>query len=167
VLLAGLLAISFCQVARADFEAGMRHYKAFDQGSAFDEWLPAAKAGHVEAQYWLAQLYYFGKGVKRNYGEAFKWFAKAAASKHPAATYYVGESYRFGYGVKQNNSTAVDWFAKAAVLPDEAAGFFDLDEALYLPQAAIHDLETEYRAITHVQMELIATRIAALNQCFY
>ncbi len=54
-----------------------------------------------------------------------------------------------------------------SLVPEEVAGFFELDQALYLPQAAIRDLDNEYRALTHSQLELIASRIAALNQCFY
>lgn len=54
-----------------------------------------------------------------------------------------------------------------SLVPAEVAGFFDLDQALYLPQAAIRDLDNEYRALTHSQLELIAARVAALNQCFY
>jgi alkylhydroperoxidase family enzyme len=54
-----------------------------------------------------------------------------------------------------------------SLVPEEVAGFFELDQALYLPQAAIRDLDNEYRALTHSQLELIAARVAALNQCFY
>ena len=54
-----------------------------------------------------------------------------------------------------------------SLVPEEVAGFFELDQALYLPQAAIRDLDNEYRALTHSQLELIAARLAALNQCFY
>lgn len=54
-----------------------------------------------------------------------------------------------------------------SLVPAEVAGFFELDQALYLPQAAIRDLDNEYRALTHGQLELIAARVAALNQCFY
>lgn len=54
-----------------------------------------------------------------------------------------------------------------SLVPAEVAGFFELDQALYLPQAAIRDLDNEYRALTHSQFELIAARVSALNQCFY
>ncbi len=54
-----------------------------------------------------------------------------------------------------------------SLVPEEVAGFFELDQALYLPQAAIRDLDNEYRALTHSQFELIAARMAAHNQCFY
>jgi hypothetical protein len=51
--------------------------------------------------------------------------------------------------------------------PDEARGFFDLVAHQYLPGPAMRDFATEYRAITHPQIELIAGRVSALNQCTY
>ena len=54
-----------------------------------------------------------------------------------------------------------------SLVPEEAAGFFDLDDALYLPQAAIRDFSREYRSISHAQMELLAARVSAINQCHY
>ena len=38
---------------------------------------------------------------------------------------------------------------------------------LYLPANDIFDLETDYRAISHAQIELIAGRVSANNQCLY
>lgn len=53
------------------------------------------------------------------------------------------------------------------LVPDEARGFFDLVSAQYLPGGAMRDFSTEYRAITHAQIELLAARVSALNQCTY
>jgi hypothetical protein len=53
------------------------------------------------------------------------------------------------------------------LVPAEVLGFFDLDAAQYLPDAALRDFGREYRAITHAQIELLAARVSALNQCFY
>ena len=54
-----------------------------------------------------------------------------------------------------------------SLVPAEVAGFFDLDDVLYLPQAAIRDFSREYRSISHAQMELLAARVSAINQCHY
>ncbi len=54
-----------------------------------------------------------------------------------------------------------------SLVPEAAAGFFDLDEALYLPQAAIREFDADYRAISHAQMELLAARLSAINGCVY
>ncbi len=54
-----------------------------------------------------------------------------------------------------------------SLVPAEVLGFFDLDTAQYLPDAALRDYGREYRAITHAQIELLAARVSVLNQCFY
>ncbi len=52
-------------------------------------------------------------------------------------------------------------------VPDEQRGFFDLTDAQYLSGPQIRDFGTDYRAITRAQIELIAGRVSALNQCVY
>jgi alkylhydroperoxidase family enzyme len=53
------------------------------------------------------------------------------------------------------------------LVPDEARSFFDLVGHQYLPGPAMRDFGREYRAITHAQIELLAGRISAINQCVY
>jgi hypothetical protein len=53
------------------------------------------------------------------------------------------------------------------LVPDEARSFFDLVAHQYLPGPAMRDFSNEYRAITHAQIELVAGRVSALNQCTY
>lgn len=53
------------------------------------------------------------------------------------------------------------------LVPDEARSFFDLSSYQYLAGPAMRDFGTEYRAITHAQIEFLAARISALNQCLY
>ena len=52
-------------------------------------------------------------------------------------------------------------------VPDEKRGFFELVDAQYLSGDKIRDFATEHRAITRPQIELIAGRVSALNQCVY
>ena len=54
-----------------------------------------------------------------------------------------------------------------SLVPEEAEGFFDLVTRQYLPGAAMRDFTREYRAISHAQIELLAARVSALNQCLY
>ena len=53
------------------------------------------------------------------------------------------------------------------LVPNEARSFFDLVAHQYLTGPAMRDFANEYRAITHAQIELIAGRVSALNQCTY
>ena len=53
------------------------------------------------------------------------------------------------------------------LVPQEVFNFFDLDVELYLKDSEICDFDTEYRALTHAQIELLAGRVSALNGCYY
>jgi len=54
-----------------------------------------------------------------------------------------------------------------SLVPAEVDGFFDLDDAMYLPDALLRDFGNEHRALTHAQIELLAARMSALNRCTY
>lgn len=54
-----------------------------------------------------------------------------------------------------------------SLVPAEARGFFDLVETQYLQRHQMRDFAHEFRAIDHAQIELIAGRISAINQCVY
>jgi hypothetical protein len=54
-----------------------------------------------------------------------------------------------------------------SLVPAEVKSFFDLCEHQYLGALEMRDFGREFRAITHAQIELLAGRVSALNQCFY
>ena len=54
-----------------------------------------------------------------------------------------------------------------SLVPHSMMQFWDLFEAMYLPQDAMRDFGREYRAITHAQIEMLAARVAVRNQCVY
>lgn len=54
-----------------------------------------------------------------------------------------------------------------SLVPQEVLNFFDLDVELYLKDHEIRDFSREYRALSHVQIELLAGRVSSLNGCYY
>ncbi|NQU69291.1 MAG: hypothetical protein HQ514_02010 [Rhodospirillales bacterium] len=54
-----------------------------------------------------------------------------------------------------------------SLVPDACRSFFDLVEAQYLAGHEMRDFDNEFRAISHAQIEFIAGRVSALNQCVY
>lgn len=52
-------------------------------------------------------------------------------------------------------------------VPATARNFWDMANTLYMNGMQMRDFDTEYRAITHAQIELVAGRVSALNQCVY
>ncbi len=54
-----------------------------------------------------------------------------------------------------------------SLVPDTAIHWWDMLETMYQTSAMMRDFGHEYRAISHAQIELLAARVAALNQCLY
>ena len=54
-----------------------------------------------------------------------------------------------------------------SLVPEAMMQFWDMFETMYLPQDAMRDFGREYRAIGHAQIEMLAARVAVLNQCVY
>lgn len=52
-------------------------------------------------------------------------------------------------------------------VPDTARDFWAMANVLYLTGEQMRDFDTEYRAISHAQIELVAGRVSAINQCVY
>ena len=63
--------------------------------------------------------------------------------------------------------TVAHIYQAMSLVPTEVTGFFDLVVAQYLPPQAMRDFEHEFRAINHAQIELVAGRVSAINQCVY
>jgi alkylhydroperoxidase family enzyme len=54
-----------------------------------------------------------------------------------------------------------------SLVPREVFNFFDLDVELYLKDHEIRDFDSEFRALSHAQIELMAGRASAINGCYY
>ena len=54
-----------------------------------------------------------------------------------------------------------------SLVPDEVRAFFKLLAAQYMAVGKVVDVDTNDRAISRAQIELIASKVSALNQCFY
>lgn len=75
--------------------------------------------GNAQAQYLLAQAYYYGDvGLKEDESLALQWFKAAAENGHPKAQMLMGNLYYYGALVKQDYPTALHWYEKAANAQD-------------------------------------------------
>lgn len=54
-----------------------------------------------------------------------------------------------------------------SLVPESMIHWWDMFETMYLPGPAMRDFAREYRAISHAQIEMLAARVSALNQCVY
>jgi hypothetical protein len=54
-----------------------------------------------------------------------------------------------------------------SLVPDEVRTLADLSAAHYLPNHRVRDPAAQQGSLSRPQIELIAGRVSALNQCFY
>ncbi len=54
-----------------------------------------------------------------------------------------------------------------SLVPEAMIHWWDLLETMYQTSRQMRDFGTEYRAISHAQIELLAARVAVLNRCEY
>eukprot|EP00984_Skeletonema_dohrnii_P034059 scaffold32901_cov157-Skeletonema_dohrnii-CCMP3373.AAC.2 len=94
---------------------GILQYNKGDYGSAFEYYTRAAELGDVDAQYELARLYQFGKGVEKDEGKEIHHLEEAAIGGHPSARRTLG-LIEWDNG---NTERAVKHFIIAAKLGDD------------------------------------------------
>ena len=82
------------------------------------------------------------------------WLEPADLSEAESGLYPAGRS-------------AANIMKAMSLVPDEVRSFFDIVSHQYQPPLAMRDFSREYRAISHAQIELLAARVSALNQCLY
>ncbi|CCQ75028.1 tetratricopeptide repeat protein [Magnetospira sp. QH-2] len=93
--------------AQADFAAGMGAYEAGDFVAAREAWHPLAEAGDPRAQYWMGDLYRFGKGVMQDFKAAMGWY-KQAARQTEDGDMLRRAAYALGYMVEDGSGTPKD-----------------------------------------------------------
>lgn len=85
----------------------------------------SAEQGEAQAQYYLAAMYSFGKGIPNDYKQSTKWYLRAAVQGHAEAQYNLGASYASGIGVPKDLVEAHHWISLSA-----EQGFKPAEDAL-------------------------------------
>ena len=87
-------------------------------------------------------------------GAWVRWLEPADLSDQEAEIYPAGRP-------------AANIMKAMSLVPDEVKSFFDIVSHQYQGPLEMRDFSREYRAICHAQIELLAARVSALNQCLY
>lgn len=117
---AALVVGAFSQ-AFADFSEGVFAHKRGDYVTAYNEFLPLARAGVADAQFFLGSMYSKGEGVTRDFAEAVNWWRKAAEQGNTPSQHLLGTFYANGQGVQQDHARAMKWWREAAKQGDAGA----------------------------------------------
>lgn len=135
ILLAGFIVASVAAaffggryVERGRFNAtsarlavGVEALQSGEDGAALSTLTPLADAGNPKAQYWLADMYEHGLGVKTDMTAAIAWLDKSAGHGFVPAEQRLGELYLYGDETLQDFSRARTWLQQAALAGDGAA----------------------------------------------
>jgi hypothetical protein len=70
-------------------------------------------------------------------------------------------------GIYPAGRPAANIMKAMSLVPDEVNSFFEIVSHQYQGPLEMRDFSREYRAISHAQIELLAARVSALNQCLY
>ena len=100
---------------------GYQSYLKGDYDAAYEEWLPLAELGDIEAQFNLGVMYDEGAGVDKDLAVAADWYLKAADQGFVDAQSNLGMMYLHGHGVPCDYKKASTWFRKAASQGDQEA----------------------------------------------
>lgn len=105
-----LLLLSGPGLAQADLLAGIEAYELRDKTRAEKLLRPLAEAGSPVAQFYMAEIYRFGKPLY-----AAEWYRKAAEQGHAQAQLRVGDYYSDGEaGLPKDKVQSAYWYRKAA-----------------------------------------------------
>jgi hypothetical protein len=66
--------------------------------------------GDATSQASLAEAYYYGQGVRKNYGSSFNWSKRAADQCNPMGQYRLGTLLQQGKGCQKNKQRATELF---------------------------------------------------------
>ena len=119
----GVFLSGICLTAAADFNAGVRYYRAGDFMRAAIEFHIAAEKGDPKAQLNLGLLYDQGLGVDQDYTEAAKWYRSSALQGVQLAMLNLASLHFEGLGVSQSDTEAFGWYEKAALAGNPTAQY--------------------------------------------
>ncbi len=120
--------------------------------TALEVWLPQAKTGDAEAQFYVGQIFEKGLGATADYASAASWYSKAAEQDYGPAQISLGYLYEVGLGVEADEVAALNWYRRAAGLAEELVVLGAEDYAALL--AAQSELAAKREEATKLEREV-------------
>lgn len=112
----GLVTALSAAVAPIDTVSYTDAVRSYEEGQfepAFTEFRRLAELGHGGAEFMLGVMYFYGRGVERDYSVASIWFYKSARQGNPAAQLAFGSMFIRGVGVGRDVKEAYKWLTLA------------------------------------------------------
>lgn len=142
-----------CRLRGGEYtEAGQATY-----ASLLKVWMPLARAGNLEAQTNLGEIFERGVGGPPQLDLALQWYRMAADKGYARAQVNLGSLYERGVGVPRDAAQAMTWYRKASGLADLSFSAAsdgavmrerdDLSRQLQAERKRRQDLERELEAV--------------------
>lgn len=110
-----VLCLGFFAFGCTAVDMGVSAYSRGDYGEAASYLNQPARDGDSEAQFWLGEMWLFGRGTQgQSDVKAKYWFEQSARNGNAAAMYKVGMLYELGRGCEADIDKAVAWHTLAA-----------------------------------------------------
>ena len=94
-------------------EKGSAAYAQGDYAKALSILRPLADDGDATAQFYIGEMYRFGRGVKKDEARAANWYKKGAVNGSSDAQYALGMMYANGIGLDVDYVEAYRWLSLA------------------------------------------------------
>ena len=108
-----LVALAITPLFMRTVEKGSAAYAIGDYAKAISILRPLADDGEPAAQFYMGEIYRFGRGVKKDEARSAIWYKKAAANGSPEGQYSLGMMYATGIGVPIDFVEAYRWLSLA------------------------------------------------------
>ena len=109
-----IVAIFFSNISYAALGNGINYFDNQEYGKAIAEFKPLVEKGSIKAQNYLAKMYLYGYGVKKDTDQAIKLLKLAAENGDITSQNNLATIYYDGFGVKKNYKKALKWFELSA-----------------------------------------------------
>lgn len=121
--LLAVLLMALALGACSDYDRARRAYEAGEYAVALQRFDALARAGHGQAQYDLAQMYFQGIGGTKNGELGWHWLYSAAGSGNVSAMIQLGALFESGVGAPRDYAQAAQWYLRAARRGDPVGRF--------------------------------------------
>ncbi len=114
-LCTGALLLYYYRNQHSALEIAIQQYKDGKYKDAFHLFLPLAKKGNAKAQFYIGNMFYFGKGLKKDDSKAFALFRLAARKNLSAAHNNLSTCYFYGIGTAKDAKKGLTYLQIASL----------------------------------------------------
>lgn len=99
-----------------DWSMDMDGYNSSDYIASIKKWIPLAKSGDPQMQFYLAKAYFNGHGIEENLERSLYWYKQSSSQGYPVAQNNLALLYENGIGVDKDIHKAFSIMCSSAAV---------------------------------------------------